>query len=127
MQQWKFERNQGFSMSHQRPIAMRPVGFSKVFRWTREGPQPVSVAVVGTFNNWQPAPLKFSREHGYWQLTLHDIPGHRTHNYVLLVNGKPVDDPHADGLVVPHTEEEKRFALITPRGPRVLALFSQAK
>ncbi|HTB84447.1 MAG TPA: glycogen-binding domain-containing protein [Candidatus Sulfotelmatobacter sp.] len=114
-------------MSHPRPIATRPVGFSKVFRWAREGPQPVSVVVAGTFNNWQRAPLKYSRENAYWQLTLHDIPGHRTHNYMILVNGKPVDDPHADGLVMPLTEEEKKHALTTPRGPRVFALFSQAK
>jgi 1,4-alpha-glucan branching enzyme len=114
-------------MTPHRPIQKRPVGFSKVFRWSREGPQPISVAVVGSFTQWQPAPLKFNREHGHWSLTLHEIPGHRTHNYVLLVNGKPVNDPHADGLVVPHTEEEKRFAFETLRGPRVFALFSQAK
>jgi 1,4-alpha-glucan branching enzyme len=114
-------------MSHPRPIATRPVGFSKVFRWSRPNPQPVSVVVAGTFNGWEKIPLKFDRAHGYWQLTVHNIPGHRTHNYMLLVNGKPTNDPHADGLVVPHTEEEKNFALETPRGPRVFAMFSQAK
>ena len=114
-------------MSHSRSIATRPVGFSKVFRWSREGPQPVSVAVVGTFNGWQKTPLKFFREQGYWQVIVTDIPGHRTHNYMLLVNGKPINDPQADGFIVPHTPEEKLFALETPRGPRVFALFSQAK
>jgi 1,4-alpha-glucan branching enzyme len=114
-------------MSHPRPFATRPVNFSKVFRWRRDNPQPVSVAVVGTFNNWQPSPLKFNREQGWWQLTLNDIPGHRTHNYMLLANGKPVNDPHADGLATPQTDEEKNHALHTPRGPRVFVLFSQAK
>jgi 1,4-alpha-glucan branching enzyme len=109
--------------------AKRPVVFSKIFRWQTEqpGPQPVSVAVVGTFNNWQKAPLKFDRAHGIWQLALHDIPGNTTHNYMLLVNGKPAKDKFADGLAVPHTEAEKQHALETPRGPRVFVLFSQTK
>lgn len=109
--------------------AKRPVVFSKIFRWQTEqpGPQPVSVAIVGTFTNWQKAPLKFDRAHGIWQLALHDIPGNTTHNYMLLVNGKPAKDKHADGLAVPHTDEEKKHALETPRGPRVFVLFSQTK
>lgn len=114
-------------MSHARPFATRPVTFSKVFRWRRDNPQPVTVVLVGTFNNWQKTPLKFDRAHGWWQLTVHDIPGNRPHNYMLLANGKPVNDPHADGLAVPHTDEEKHFAINTPRGPRVFVLFSQAK
>ena len=111
------------------PLAKRPTVFNKIFRWQTEqpGPQPVSVAVVGTFNNWQKTPLKFDRAHGIWQVTLHDIPGNTTHNYMLLVNGKPAKDKHADGLAVPHTEQEKQHALETPRGPRVFVLFSHTK
>jgi hypothetical protein len=124
-------------MSHHAPhhppiksaIEKRQGTFTKIFRWQTEqpGPQPVSVALVGTFNNWQKTPLKFDRVHSIWQLMLHDIPGNTTHNYMLLVNGKPAKDPHADGLAVPHTPEEKQFALETPRGPRVFVLFSQTK
>lgn len=107
----------------------RPSMFSKIFRWQTEkpGPQPVSVAIVGTLTNWQKVPLKFDRTHGIWQLTLNDIPGNTTHNYMLLVNGKPANDKYADGLSVPHTEEEKLYALTTARGPRVFVLFSQTK
>ena len=103
--------------------------FTKVFRWQTEkpGPQPVSVAVVGTFNGWQKAALKFDRVQGVWQLTLAGIPGNCTHNYMLLVNGKPAPDKHSDGLAVPHSEEEKQYALATPRGPRVFVLFSNTK
>lgn len=118
------------SHPHPGPLpAKRPAFFSKVFRWQTEqpGPQPVSVAVVGTFNNWQKTPLKFDRVHGNWHLTLHDIPANTPHNYMLLVNGKPAKDPNADGLAVPHTAEEKAHALETPRGPRVFVLFSQTK
>jgi 1,4-alpha-glucan branching enzyme len=110
-------------------VGKRAAGFTRVFRWQTEvpGPQPVSVAVAGTFNNWQKVPLKFDRAHGVWHLTLNDIPGNMTHNYMLLVNGKPANDKTADGLAVPHTDEEKAHALMTPRGPRVFVLFSNTK
>jgi hypothetical protein len=104
--------------------------FSKIFRWQPDqpgGPMPVRVEVAGTFNGWQPVALKRDRISGVWQLTLHDIPGHRTHNYMLLVNGKPAPDKNADGLAVPHSAEEKQCQLLTPRGPRVFMLFSQTK
>lgn len=110
-------------------VGKRAGVFTKVFRWQTEapGPQPVSVAVAGTFNNWQRTPLKFDRAHGVWHLTLNDIPSNTTHNYMLLVNGKPAKDKTADGLAVPHTEAEKAHALETPRGPRVFVLFSNTK
>jgi len=108
----------------------RPPTFSKIFRWQPDppgGPMPVRVEVAGTFNGWQRVALKRDRVSGVWQLTLADIPGHRTHNYMVLVNGKPAPDKNADGLSVPHTAEEKLHALTTPRGPRVFMLFSQTK
>jgi hypothetical protein len=104
--------------------------FCKVFRWQTEnpgGPLPVSVAVAGSFNGWQKAPLKYDRTTKTWQLMLHDIPGNCTHNYMLLVNGRPTHDKNSDGLAVPHTDEEKQHSLATPRGPRVFMLFSQTK
>ena len=85
----------------------RPTTFSKIFRWQPDepgGPMPVRVEVAGTFNGWQRAALKRDRVSGIWQLTLHDIPGHRTHNYMLFVNGRPVPDKHADGLAVRRME-----------------------
>jgi len=110
--------------------AKRPSTFTKIFRWQPEqpgGPMPVRVEVAGSFNGWQRVALKRDRVSGVWQLTLHDIPGNRTHNYMLLVNGRPVNDKLADGLAVPHTEEEKQHQLETPRGPRVFMLASQTK
>lgn len=110
-------------------MAKRAVVFTKIFRWQTEqpGPQPVSVAVAGTFSGWQKVPLKFDRTNGIWQLTLDGIPGNCTHNYMLFVNGKPAKDKNCDGLAIPHTAEEKQFQLETPRGPRVFMLFSQTK
>lgn len=88
---------------------------------------PVRVEVVGSFTDWQPVALKRNRVSGVWEVTLHDIPGNRTHSYMLLVNRKPVSDKHADGLAVPHTPEEHKYQLATPRGPRVFMLYSQTK
>ena len=108
----------------------RGTHFSKAFRWQKDppgGPQPVRVEVAGTFNGWQRVPLRFDRPSGVWQVILHELPGNRTHNYMLLVNGKPVLDRNSDGLAVPHTEVEKQHALATPRGPRVFMLFSNTK
>lgn len=108
----------------------RPPTFNKVFRWKpgqTAGPPPASVEVVGSFNDWQRVPLKYDAASQAWQLTLHHLPGNRTHNYMLLVDGKPAPDKHADGLAVPHSAQEKQHQLQTPRGPRIFMLFSQTK
>ncbi|MGA2243522.1 MAG: hypothetical protein ABSH48_00880 [Verrucomicrobiota bacterium] len=110
--------------------AKRPSIFSKIFRWQPgdpAAPLPVKVEIVGSFNGWQKTPLKYDRASAVWTLTLENIPGNRTHNYMLLVNGRPTADKNSDGLAVPRTEEEKQHALETPRGPRVFMLFSQTK
>lgn len=111
-------------------LGKRPGTFSKIFRWQPEppgGPLPVRVEVAGSFNGWQRVALKRDRVSGVWELMLPNIPGNRTHNYMLLVNGRPTHDKHADGLAVPHTAEEQQHALTTPRGPRVFMLASQTK
>jgi hypothetical protein len=123
-------------MSHKTPVPEKIVlvkdaaTFAKIFRWQPEqpgGPMPVRVEVAGSFNNWQRVALKRDRVSGVWQAALSNIPGNRTHTYMLLVNGRPVNDKNADGLAVPHTPEEKQHQLETPRGPRVFMLASQAK
>ena len=110
-------------------IAVKPSYFSKVFRWQQEtpGPMPVRVELVGSFTGWQKTPMKYDRVNGIWQLTLENIPGNTTHNYMLLVNGRPTKDVNSDGLAVPKTNDEKQYQLETPRGPRVFMLFSQTK
>jgi hypothetical protein len=62
-----------------------------------------------------------------WHVTIHHIPGNRTHHYMLLVDGSPVYDHTCDGLAVPHGFQEEQFALATDKGPRVLMLFAQTK
>jgi hypothetical protein len=127
-------QHHGSGHSHSHPHLHAPVKragtFTKIFRWQPDapgGPLPVKVEVAGSFNGWQKVPLKYDRANALWQVTLHDLPGNRTHNYMLLVNGRPVPDKNSDGLAVPHTPEEKQYQLETPRGPRVFMLFSQTK
>lgn len=111
-------------------MGKRSPTFNKIFRWqpaSPDDPLPTSVEVAGTFNGWQRAALKHDAASGAWQLALHDLPGNRTHNYMLFVDGKPAADKRADGLAVPHSAEEKQYALATPRGPRVFMLFSNTK
>ena len=106
------------------------VMYSKVFRWRLPDGQteePRSVEVVGSFNHWQPVPLKRDSVLDAWHVTLHHIPGGRTHHYMYLVDDKPAYDKNCDGLSAPHGPQEERFALVTPRGPRVFMLFAQAK
>jgi hypothetical protein len=46
---------------------------------------------------------------------------------MLLADGKPVEDTHSDGMVIPTGAQELQFAIATARGPRVFMLFSQTK
>jgi len=108
----------------------RKLVFSKVFRWRppdAQTPEPASVEIAGTFTKWQKVPLARNGAPDAWQVMLQDIPAHRMHHYMLLVNGQPVYDPNNDGLAVPHGPEETRFQFMTERGPRVFILFAQSK
>ena len=112
------------------PASFRSATFSKIFRWTPPQPNdpvPATVELAGSFTGWKRAAFEYDETSAAWQLTLHDIPGNRTHSYMLLVDGQPAQDRNADGLAVPQTPEEKQHQLTTPRGPRVFMLASQTK
>ena len=104
--------------------------FSKVFRWRLPDGQtaePAAVGIAGTFTHWQEVPLTRDSVLDAWHVTIHHIPGNRTHHYMLVVDGKPAHDKHCDGLAVPHGPQEERYQIMTARGPRVFMLFAQAK
>jgi len=104
--------------------------YSKVFRWRLPDGQthaPGSVELVGSFTQWQKVPLKRDSEVDAWHVTVHHIPGNRTHHYMLLVDGKPVQDKDADGMAVPHGPQEEQYQLMTSRGGRVFLLYAQTK
>ncbi|HXC36903.1 MAG TPA: glycogen-binding domain-containing protein [Candidatus Acidoferrales bacterium] len=111
-------------MTHQ--VEVRKQSFSKIFRWQApNGHIPSKVEVAGTFSHWKKLPL--TREiSGGWNLTLHQIPGNRTHHFMFFADDQPVSG-HSDGLAIPQGSVEEQFALTTARGPRVFMLFSQTK
>jgi hypothetical protein len=104
--------------------------YAKVFRWQLPEGQmmPSTVELVGSFTQWQRVPM--IQQEGTlnaWQVTIHKVESHRTHHYMILVDGQPVQDKTADGLAIPHCPQEKQYQLMTARGPRLFMLFAQAK
>ena len=112
------------------PPAERKLTFAKIIRWRLPDGQtvePVAVEVVGTFTNWKKTPLVYDSAMRTWHVTLQQIAGNRTHHYMLLADGKPVQDKHCDGMAIPTGAQELQFAIATARGPRVFMLFAQTK
>ena|ERR1051326_6151521 len=104
--------------------------FTKVLRWpvpADQTPQPMAVEVIGSFSGWRKVPLSYDRPSRTWQIILNGIQGNRTHRYVILVDGKPTYDKTCDGLAVPQTPDEAKWQIPTPKGARVMLLFSQTK
>ena len=104
--------------------------YMKVFRWRLpkgQTPEPTTVEIVGTFTNWQKVRLTRDKKEDAWHVTIHHVPAHKTHHYMLLVDGQPAHDKNSDGLAVPHGPQEERYQLMTVRGPRLFMLFAQSK
>ena len=114
---------------HGRTDERKPV-YSKVFRWKLPEGQtesPQTVEIVGSFTEWQRVPLVNDHKVASWHATIHDIPGNKTHHYMLLVDGKPAPDKTCDGYALPSGPQEERYAIETVRGPRLYMLFAQTK
>jgi 1,4-alpha-glucan branching enzyme len=82
---------------------IRPTNFSFF------APSANNVSVIGEFNNWQPnANPMHRRPDGSWitQIPLH----HGHHRYMLLVDGKTILDPRAQGIT--RNERNERVSLI---------------
>jgi hypothetical protein len=104
--------------------------FAKVFRWQAPAGQttaPTTVDVIGSFTDWHKVPLVYDKVVNGWHVTLNKIIGNRTHHYVILVDGKPTYDETCDGLATPQNEQEERWHIDSPKGPRVMMLFGQTK
>jgi 1,4-alpha-glucan branching enzyme len=105
-------------------------GYNKVFRWpvpAEQTPQPTTVEVAGSFSGWRKVPLAYDPPTKTWQITVNGIEGNRTHQYVILVDGRPSYDKTCDGLAAPQTPDEAKWRIETPKGPRVMLLFGQTK
>jgi len=104
--------------------------YSKVFRWRLPDGQtepPQTVEIIGSFTRWQKIPLMRDGALDAWHITIHNIPAHKTHHYMLLVDGKPAQDKTCDGMAIPNGFEEEQYAIQTDRGPRVFMMFAQTK
>lgn len=88
---------------------------------------PNTVEVVGTMTEWRRISLEHDPKARSWQVNLQNIPGNKTHHYMLLLDGKPAQDKNCDGLAMPVGAQEELYAITTPRGPRVFMLFAQTK
>ncbi len=97
------------------PFSVRPNRYSaknnvKPVSFYCHAPQAKAVCLIGDFNNWEPvlaAPMERQPD-GAWtaQVELH----HGHHQYVFLVDGEPVLDPHANGIA--RNEKGGRVSLI---------------
>jgi hypothetical protein len=124
---WEASRPSPLSQNNSRQSAPT---FTKVFRWRLpEGrtEEPKTVEIVGSFTKWQKVVLSRDSTLDAWHVTIHNIPSHQTHHYMLLVDGEPAHDKTCDGLAAPRGAEEERYTLQTDRGPRVFMLFAQTK
>ena len=70
-------------------------------------PQAKLVELVGDFNHWHPLPMSRSVD-GWWLAQVELTHGH--HQYRFLVDGQPMLDPHATGIV--RDEHDDQASLI---------------
>jgi len=71
-------------------------GDARTVRFEVAAPGAAQVALVGDFNDWNPAatPLRASRHNGVWSVTVPIAPGR--HEYAFVVDGERwIPDPHA--------------------------------
>ena len=80
----------------------------KPFNFYCAAPQAKTVELVGDFNHWQPLPMTRSVD-GWWLARVELC--HGQHQYRFLVDGQPMLDPHAAGIV--RDEHDERASLIT--------------
>ncbi len=72
-------------------------------------PRAKSVNLAGDFNDWDSSSLPMKRRvDGWWFLQVPLTHGH--HQYRFLVDGKPMLDPHATGVV--HNERNEEVSLV---------------
>ena len=70
-------------------------------------PSAKTVELAGDFNDWQPLPMTRSVD-GWWMAQVELCHGH--HQYQFLVDGRPMLDPRATGIV--RNERNERVSLI---------------
>lgn len=73
-------------------------------------PQAKSVEIAGDFNHWHPFPMAKSVD-GWWLAQIELPHGH--HQYRFLVDGQPMLDPHAVGIVRDENNEKASLVAVS--------------
>jgi 1,4-alpha-glucan branching enzyme len=99
------------NIAHEKPTIDRYSAWNNVkpINFFCDAPAAKAVYLVGDFNRWNPTthPME-QRLDGWWFLQVSLTHGH--HQYRFLVDGKPMLDPHAAGVV--HNEINEEVSLI---------------
>ena len=82
----------------------KPVNFVCV------APDAKAVFLIGDFNDWNPAATPMQRQFdGAWTVQVAMNHGH--HQYLFLVDGKPILDPRAQGIA--RNEKNEKVSLMS--------------
>ena len=84
-----------------------PQSLRKPVNFFCAAPSAVTVELAGDFNHWQPFPMQRSLD-GWWMASVELTHGH--HQYRFLVDGRPMLDPRATGIV--RDEQGERASLV---------------
>ena len=84
------------TLNHPDPARFSAHNSRKPVNFYCAAPQAKSVELAGDFNHWHPLPMQRSVD-GWWLAQVQLCHGH--HQYRFLVDGRPMLDPHATGVV----------------------------
>ena len=98
------------------PVSDLPVG-TVLVQFAVELPDAQTVALAGSFNNWNDSTVLFARSEGsgVWTVTVPLPPGR--HEYLFVVDGERwVPDPHAHAAVDDGFGNQNSMIVVGPRG-----------
>lgn len=74
------------------PAPLPPIDRSVAHRFVVYQPDAETVAITGSFNNWQTLPMEKTGPEGYWEISLELRPGEHRYSF-LLDDKRRVADP----------------------------------
>ena len=73
-------------------VSIEPPDRKVAHRFVVYQPDVETVAIIGTFNNWQTLPMKKTGREGYWEISLELAPGEHRYSF-LLDDSRRMADP----------------------------------
>ncbi|MBC2734903.1 MAG: hypothetical protein HF981_11160 [Desulfobacteraceae bacterium] len=74
------------------PVSIEPPDRKVAHRFVVFEPDVETVAIIGTFNNWQVLPMIKTGREGYWEISLELAPGEHRYSF-LLDDSRRMADP----------------------------------